>query len=393
MRLRQSGPLRVRSEAFGGIVASEDPPLLAFVDRTYMREQGWADEEAWQRGIDGRPELLSGPVEVHLESTARCTAACPHCYVMAGPAAAHELDTAGMKQALTALAELGVFHVALGGGEALLREDLVELGEHARALGLVPNLTTSGELLTPALAERLRVFGQINCSLDGIGARARVFRPHADAQVTRRALRILRAAGIATGLNCVVGRDTLAGLDELLAWAVAEDLQEVELLRVKPSGRGRRAWEEQRLTPLQHRDLFPTLLRLREAHPEIALKIDCSFVPMLCHHEPPRAVLEALGICGCEAGNYLLGAAPDGRVSACSFLPVLELQVGDLPDQWQRHPALRRLREWYRAMPEPCASCAYDDLCKGGCRAVAAAEGDIFAPDPECPRVLAWQQR
>ena len=42
---------------------------------------------------------------------------------------ANELSTEDFKKAIDVLAELKVFHIALGGGEALLREDFFELAE------------------------------------------------------------------------------------------------------------------------------------------------------------------------------------------------------------------------------------------------------------------------
>src|SRR5713226_9505082 len=94
---------------------------------------------------------------------------------------------------LDELAAMGVFHVALGGGEALELDYLFEVAAHARAVGITPNLTTSGLGLTPRDAERCRVFGQINVSVDGVGEgyrRARGFDGFAHAE---RGLRLLRA--------------------------------------------------------------------------------------------------------------------------------------------------------------------------------------------------------
>jgi len=57
---------------------------------------------------------------------------CPHCYMGAGEKDAEQLDTDGIKRALDILAEMNVFHIALGGGEALERPDLFEIAEYAR---------------------------------------------------------------------------------------------------------------------------------------------------------------------------------------------------------------------------------------------------------------------
>ena len=48
-------------------------------------------------------------------------------------------------------------------------------------------------------------------------------------------------------------------------------------------------------------------------------------------------------------------------------------------------------RAW-REAAEPCRSCAYHDLCRGGCRVVSShVSGDASAPDPECPKVVEWR--
>src|SRR5436853_1377386 len=90
------------------------------------------------------------------------------CYVDATPQGA-ALPFSDACRILDELAAMGVFHVALGGGEALDLDYLFAVAEHAARVGIVPNLTTAGLGMTEALAERCRVFGQINVSVDGVG--------------------------------------------------------------------------------------------------------------------------------------------------------------------------------------------------------------------------------
>jgi radical SAM protein with 4Fe4S-binding SPASM domain len=116
---------------------------------------------------------------------------------------------------------------------------------------------------------------------------------------------------------------------------------------------------------------------------------------MFCHHHPPVDVLEALGTYGCEAGNVLWGVRSNGEVAGCSFLETIGRSVMGLarsPSCIQ--PSFFSLTTWPHRAPEPCRSCEYLTLCRGGCRAVALAlTGDIDAPDPACPRVAAWNAR
>jgi len=97
--------------------------------------------------------------------------------------------------------------------------------------------------------------------------------------------------------------------------------------------------------------------------------------------------MEQFSVYGCEAGNVLLGVRSDGRFAGCSFLSGNE-SIFDLPRLWNGSESLDRLRNWTRQAPEPCRSCEYLEICRGGCRAVSAfVSGDLFLPDPECPFV------
>src|SRR5262252_8792354 len=117
---------------------------------------------------------MSAPLEAHLQLTNRCTAGCQGCYTGATPEGArNEWGLVEWMRAIDALAERGVFHLALGGGESAALPWLGDVARHARARGLVPNLTTSGlydEATLARLCEWAPLFGQINVSIDGVGA-------------------------------------------------------------------------------------------------------------------------------------------------------------------------------------------------------------------------------
>ncbi len=386
--------MKYRYERFGGIIASEDPPFLAYVDRDFMRGQGLEASPLW-RG-DEQIGLLSAPTEVHLAATSRCPVGCPHCYMDAGQAADGELDTATFRRALELLADMGVFHVALGGGEALVRDDIFELAAHARGVGLVPNLTISGAVMSPELARRMDVFGQVNVSIDGVGSAAAAFRDADLAARAERTLGQLADAGVPTGINCVLGRHNFDQLPGLFERARDLGANEVEVLRLKPSGRAAAAafsYDTHRTTHEQNVALTPALAEL-SGRTGVTAKIDCSLVPMMCHHDPPPELLEGTATYGCEAANVLVGVTSDGRVSGCSFLHGEGLPIWELPQRWADDPTFQRLRTWTERAAEPCRSCPYLQLCKGGCHAVAGhVTGDQQAPDPDCPRVVEHRRR
>lgn len=381
--------MKYRYENFGGIISSESPPFLAFVDRTYMRELGLKESSLWDTD-DEEIGLLTAPVEVHFAITNKCSMGCPHCYMEAGKEEDHELDTHAFKKALDILAGINVFHIALGGGEALERPDLIEIAEYARAKGIVPNLTVSGLHITSRVARKMKVFGQVNISMDGAMGKYDVFRGKKMFEMADNAIDILVSAGIPTGINCVVGKRNYDEIPQLFAYATKKKLNEIEFLRFKPSGRGRKLYDEEHTTDDQNKSITPMLAGLSSQY-GITAKIDCSFVPMLCYHNPSPELLEAMATYGCEAGNVLLGIRSDGRVSGCSFLESPDISVFDLDDPSKRKDSFKNVYTWTKRAPEPCRSCEYLDICKGGCHGVAEyVTGDFDSPDPECPFVVEY---
>jgi len=384
--------MKYRYEKFGGIIASEDPPFLAYVDRNYMRELALKETKLWD-GADDAIGLLSAPTEVHFAITNKCSVKCPHCYMDAGNEDIGELDTFEMKKALDVLANMGVFHVAMGGGEALERLDLFEVAEYAREIGLVPNLTISGIGLNETLARQLKVFGQVNLSLDAVGNKSGVFRELHNFKIIDKAFSLLKDADVRTGINCVLGRRNFNQLESIFDYAAKKGIEELEFLRYKPAGRGKIFYESEKMYHYQNCALVPKLIKLSEEY-KVTAKIDCSFIPMLCYHKPPIDKLRSMATYGCEAGNVLLGIRSNGQVSGCSFLEDTELTVFELTEQYANHHGpLSIHRNWIEQSPEPCKSCVYLSLCKGGCHNVSKAiTGSYLTPDPDCPFVVDYNQ-
>ncbi len=356
-----------RPEPFGAWVRFGDSLLLA-VDEALAAKLGVPAG----RAISADP----APLEVHIAVTSRCYAPCPGCYLDARPDGT-DVPIDELVARLKAAREAGASTVAFGGGEPLLRDDLPRLAAEARALGLVPVLTTSGAGLTKARAETLRAFAQINVSHDGAGAAYEAVRGYDGAGVAERAIAALASVGIPAGVNFVVTRASIEAILATAERAAELGAVEMQLLRYKPAGRAASAgYAEHRLAPEQIDALWPAIGRV-VASRRVRVRIDCAMVPLLSPALVAAGVdrVRALGVFGCEAAARLGSVTFDGAAAPCSFLR------GTPPET---------IRAYHAALPAPCDACSLVSVCRGGCQAVSLHAKGSLAPDPECPRVRAF---
>ncbi|MDI1431760.1 radical SAM/SPASM domain-containing protein [Polyangium sorediatum] len=383
--------MRARVEPFGAWVRLDDGTLVA-IDRSAAERLGLAGGAVWR---DAETTRRTRPLEAHVAVTSRCGAGCKGCYLDARPdgeSPPFEVITAR----LAALAAAGVFTVAFGGGEPLTRPDLGELGRAARRLGLVPVLTTSGIGMTNERAQELASFAQVNVSYDGEGAAYGEVRGWEGARVAERAMRLLAEAGVPFGINVVLTQKTFDALPETARRAASLGARELQLLRYKPAGRAADvSYLATRLSPAQVDALGPTLEALFAAT-NLAIRVDCSLVPLLSGHVRDAAALARFGVLGCEAGRYLAAVRIDGALAPCSFAPAADARAedawqGGASAAWATDTTLEAWRAPHDA--EPCRSCEIRSVCRGGCRVVATHLGGALGPDPECPRVRAHRAR
>ncbi len=359
--------MKSRIEPWGAWVRVDDPPALVALDREGARTIGLDGAERWSSPISAKSE----PLEAHVAITSQCNVGCEGCYLDARPDGSH-VTRDDLEKTFDALARRGVFTVAFGGGEPLLRSDLAELAESARSRGLLPVVTTSGIGMTPAKARALAAFAQVNVSYDGEGEVYRAVRAFPGAPSAERAMELLGAAHVPFGVNIVLTRDSFPAVAATIDRARSLGAREAQLLRYKPAGRAAKLdYLAKRLTREQVSELGDVVKAIScSIHGTgFRLRIDCSMVALLSDALYDRAAeLTALGVFGCEAGSALSAIRSDGRAAPCSFL-----EPGALAEP---------------GTEAPCNTCALAKVCRGGCRAVARFVAGKDGPDPECPRVV-----
>src|SRR5947209_568871 len=93
---------------------------------------------------------LSAPLSLDINLTNRCNLTCSFCSAtpFAHTAKEAELSTSEIAAVFDDAARMGIFVLRLGGGEPLLRDDIVEVFEASRAFRFDKLLMTNGLLLS-----------------------------------------------------------------------------------------------------------------------------------------------------------------------------------------------------------------------------------------------------
>ena len=157
------------------------------------------------------------PLAARIQVTRRCTSRCVYCRLPDESG-----DPLGARQILSILdelASLGCLRVSLSGGEPMLRKDIGWIVDACAALGMVPEMNTSGYGMADRIDE-VRRLGLVKISLDGpeeihdaVRGRAGSYRE------VLAAARAARSAGIRIVLVATITRHNVDHLDHILETA------------------------------------------------------------------------------------------------------------------------------------------------------------------------------
>lgn len=344
------------------------------------------------------PRALAAPETIHFSVTGRCDQACAGCFYSARPGSAVSPSDAPFelfRRVVVQAARARVFQMALGGGEPLLHPRLLEMVRLARQSGILPNLTTNGNLLTVEMAVALREagLGQAQVSLNGASEETnRATRPNFVQALA--AIEACRAAGLRFGINFLLTRTSLPDLEQVFRLGESVGAATVNLLRPKPPTTDGDWLERESPTAADYRRIRRILRGLQSsihpaAHgerPATRITVDASLTFLLTDR-PPQTLYHA-GVWGCSAGRKFVTVTQEGEVLPCSHVRWSDVGGGDVMRAWWESAILARFRTLEEEMQGPCRACRYLGLCRG-CPAVVMALGGAFGgPDPHCPAAV-----
>jgi pyrroloquinoline quinone biosynthesis protein E len=328
------------------------------------------------------------PSTLIAELSYQCPLHCPYCsnpLDIGAETYRRELESEHWIRAFREARALGVLQLALTGGEPMLRRDLVELCQGARDAGLYSSLITAGTLFTRDRAEALKSAG-----LDHVQISIQSPNPKENDHIAGNrsfakkiaAARLVKELDFPLTINCVLHRQNLDRIEELLDLALDLGAQRIELANTQYYGwaiPNRKAlmpsWEQLRRGEA-------AVQRFRE---RVGPKVHVLWVLPDFYEELPKPCMGGWGA-------IAMVVAPNGDVLPCQAAATIPgLQFANLREHplewiWSESDAFARFRgtDW---MQEPCRTCPLgrQEVDWGGCRCQALRlTGDAAAADPVC---------
>jgi radical SAM protein len=358
-----------------------------------------------------RLDLDSRPILVFWELTRACLLACRHCRASAiAEPLPGELSHEQGTRLIESLTGFGRPYpvLVLTGGDALMRDDVVELATYARALGLpvaiAPSVTPR---LEPTVLAALRRIGVKVASLSLDGATAATHEGlrgvEGHFQATLDAIRLLRSHRFTVQVNTIVRPENVEELPEVAAIVAGESAAIWELFFLVPVGRGRELAE---LSAEANEDVC-NFLYDASRYGFVVRTVEAPFFRRVVawrnegdtpatgplYRRLSNRLRELLGeptstpraqTKGTRDGKGIVFVSHDGDVYPAGFLPVAigNVKSESLVDVYRRSPLLREIRA--ARFQGRCGVCEYAEIC-GGSRARAyAVSGDPLGEDPGC---------
>jgi radical SAM protein with 4Fe4S-binding SPASM domain len=349
--------------------------------RTLNEEQFVIEAQDSDSGPITLPRVLRAPESIHLQLNNVCNLRCPSCYVGLNEVDVGALSLERIQALIDEWFEMGVFQLALGGGEPLMSPNFVPVARYARTQGIVPNVTTNGRLITEKLiAEVAEYLGELRMSLNDAVT--------VDTALLEEKAGLLRAWNIRFGFNLIVTRQNLSRLPELLRWTCDQGAATVNLIRPKPAPGNERWYEHNALSARDSSRLAAMLSELEHLFFNMSLTVDCAF--SFLFYAAGSDDLRQEGMAGCAMGERFVTVKWNGDVYPCSHLYGDEFNAGNVKhktfrDIWEGALVLRLVRRELGQVEGHCGGCGHKDFCKG-CRAVMQQQtGNWLAADYDCP--------
>ncbi|MGB8480530.1 MAG: TIGR04053 family radical SAM/SPASM domain-containing protein [Acidobacteriaceae bacterium] len=334
---------------------------------------------------------------VYWEMTQACALACRHCRAEAvSNPHPDQLTNAESKDLLRQIAAFDKPHLILTGGDPLKRDDIFELIDEARSLGLTVSITPSATPeLTRDVLEKLKAHGidSLGLSLDGsTAARHEAVRGVPGCfDWTIRAMKDAGELGFPIQVNTLVSEETADDLPAIFELLKSMKVMRWSLFFLIAVGRGKTL---QPVSPERGEELMHWIYGLSRTAPFQVKTTEAPSYRRIALTEMRQEGMSSQEIertpvyrgFGIRDGHGIMFVSNQGDVYPAGFLPLVvgNVRNDSLANIYRNSPVFRGLHTPSQFKGK-CGYCEYSALC-GGSRARAFAyTGDPLASDPFCP--------
>lgn len=156
------------------------------------------------------------PLTVIFNVTNRCNSRCKHCYLAYFKRdSSNEMSTEEAKALISDLKDNGCLRISFSGGEPLLREDIGELINYVRSMGMSVTLNSNG-ILVPEHINILKNLDSLAISLDGRPEHHNILRGEGTGEEALLGVKQAAEAGIRVHINMVLNKYNLDDVDYML---------------------------------------------------------------------------------------------------------------------------------------------------------------------------------
>jgi len=338
----------------------------------------------------GHPSDSRAPHMAAFELTERCNLQCIYCYSESSPyKRSKEMSTSEVFKTLEKLKDAGVLQIWVGGGEPLLRTDIVPILQKMRELNFYIYLSTNGVMLANNynLAKKISCLAdEVHISLDGATPETHN-RLRGGYDEIIKALKIMgelsQQGGAKLTLGSVISRLNKDEIEDIIDIGVEVGASAWVWSPLYPVGRGAKAFGE----VLKKEDLITLHYKLKDIASRIKKIQILTYVPGVT----PLYMGERTKRCG--AVNYYINVRPNGDVYPCTYLRDSKFKLGNILhsdiDTILNTPLARFLKTDIDRLPpiDACDSCPLylKGYCNTGCKAIKyEIYGSLMGRYPFC---------
>jgi radical SAM protein with 4Fe4S-binding SPASM domain len=306
---------------------------------------------------------LRYPMRVELALTYRCNNLCYFCLAdCAKNDVKIEMDTVQWKKIIDKLINVGVPQIVFTGGEATLRNDLLELIRYCSNRVMV-GLLTNGRLLSleycRSLIEAGLNYAKISIESDDYCVHDRMTSIEGSWNETWEGLKNALKTGLFVIPNTTLLKENCGGIKTLMSSLNGLGIKNITLNGLICSGGGVDCFSSK----MSSAETFDTLSTVFEYSKSLDMEV--AWMSPICLKEGNLSSLGIKNSCSAAKGN--ISIEPDGVVIPCqSWLH--ESGGNILTDNWSsiwRSPVMMKAR--FSHVTEKCVGCEWIDPCDGAC--------------------------